>query len=307
MMFRSFFGKILVQLVLAIVFFSSISVQALPNLSSEISQPVDINSKEIFFVYFRYGNPTATTVIPNIISTLDLSGDGVIIVSDQLFDLYYPTNNNQSIPQIPVCDNSYTGFDYQISSSLLKNEKNLIYGPQSASVLLEPSGAEVSNLPPRATGCLRVGLRVSAEAKVGDKVILNFDPDSKQSAQDLSPGKQSITLVVGENQLCSQEQELVLGKCLKKCIEGELRNKEGVCLSMVNICQLGKEIFDGKCVPACQFGENRASGGSCLPIAGGLLTFLGQIWTIPLILALIISVWFAAKPVYKRIKRLIRK
>jgi hypothetical protein len=274
-------------------------VQALPDLTNEVPQAVPANYGELFFVYFRYGNPTAQTVMPNLSTKLEISGQGFRLVPDQIYDLYYPQEGNQTIPQVPLCSNEYSGLDYQISPNLVQDNQ-LIYGPQSARVVLEPSGNDVSEIPPRSAGCLRVGLKVSPEAVPGQTTTLTFNPDLNNSAPELSPGQQTLTLVVGENLNCPEGQDLVQGSCQPQCVPGELRNRVGICVSLDQICGPNKELFEGKCVPACVSGQARDAQGECVSVTGGFVAFLSQIWTVPLILVAGILAWFGGKYVYHR-------
>lgn len=286
---------------------SEVLASALPRLSSEVSRSIDIQTKDVFYAYFRYGNPTATTVTPDLSVTLKLEGEGIVIVPDQMFDLYYPTKDEQAIPQIPVCDNSFSGFAYPIDPKLLQNGRTLVYGPRTANVLLQPSGSDVGLLPPRSAGCLRIGLKVSPQAQIGQTATLVFDPDSRQSAPNLSPGRQTLQLTIGDGKPCEPEQEAVLGQCRDKCKQNQVRTKEGVCVDWSKVCQKDWELFDGKCVPVCPLGKSRNAAGACVIVSSNILALVGQIWTVPLFLAIIIVLWFAAKPIYRKLRYLGRK
>ncbi len=259
-----------------------------PDLQTEVAKPIPKNYSEIMFVYFRYGNPTKTTVTPKAAVSLRIEGQGLVIDRQWVHDLYYKPDPQNKIPQVPLCSNEYDGFDYPISSSLFINEQELIYGPQSAKVLREPSGEAVSELPPRATGCIRIGLRVSPEAKVGDVTRLIFNPDYQQSSPETSPGLQTIELYIGsENFSCPEGQEFVQGECQPMCANNQFRDQLGLCRNRSNPCQGNLDWFDGRCVPKCGAKEKRLETGECVVVNdSSWINLFGYIWTVPLLLAL---------------------
>ncbi len=293
--FSLFFGLILTS-----------SVQALPDLTNEPPQPVPINYEDLFFVYFRYGNPATVTTTPNLTTFLEIEGDGFFVDENELFDLYYNPENGQTIPQIPVCSNEFAGLDYQIDSSLFR-DGNLTYGPQSADTLLKPSGQETSDISPRSAGCLRIGLRVNSEAKTGEQSTLRFNPDANNSAPDLSPGIQTLTLVVSEAVECAEDEEFVNGTCQQICTEGEARSVAGVCVTLNELCGPGRDFFEDRCVSSCQVNQLRDEGGNCVEETSETLVFLSRIWTVPLILAgvilLLIGLSFAIKKTIREAKK----
>ncbi len=239
----------------------NLPVQALPDLTTEVNQSLPASYPDLFFVYFRYGNPTATTITPQLQTQLTLEGQGLEIVPEQIYDLYYPQEEGQTIPQIPVCSNEYAGFDYPIDPGLLKNGQQLTYGPQSATTLLQPSGQSTSQLPPRTAGCLRIGLKVKPGAQPGQTTQLVFNPDVNQSTPELSPGIQTLQLTLTAEPTCPEDQELANGQCVAKCSPNQVRDTAGQCLNRQQVCQTqGKELYEGICVPACQKGQTRRHG-----------------------------------------------
>ncbi len=275
----------------------------LPMLNTEVAQAVPLDYKEVFFVYFRYGNPTAVTATPNLSVSLEIQGQGFKIDFDWVHDLYYNIDTNQPIPQIPICSNEYDGLDYPISKELFENERKLIYGPRSATTLLKPSGENKSELPPRATGCIRIGLRVSEDAVIGQSTKLTFNPDINNSSPDKSPGIQTIELFVGSSdEVCKNNEEFVKGACQPVCDSNQIRNKEGMCVDLDKLCPLGLELFDGKCVTACTNTEIRNEFGVCVEKQRVPIYFLNQIWIVPLLGICLIIGWLFGKKILKRIK-----
>ena len=309
-------GQIWVGLIVAIWLAFSYSVNVFsktqdntqPSLQTEITKPIPINYKDLMFVYFRYGNPTKTTVTPNASVHLRLEGQGLVIDKQWIHDLYYQPDPQTKMPPVPLCTNEYDGFDYPISQSLFVNEQELIYGPQSAKVLREPSGNPVSELPPRATGCIRLGLRVSPQAKVGQTVRLIFNPDYQQSSPDTSPGLQTIELYIGpENPSCPEGQEFVQGSCQPVCTNNQFRDQLGRCRDLNQPCQGNLDWFDGRCIPKCGSKEKRLDSGECVAVADNPWTSLfGQIWTVPLIAASVILLWWFGKPIISKLYRKIK-
>ncbi len=280
----------------------------LPILNTEVAQAVPFDYEEVFFVYFRYGNPTTVTTTPDLSVSLELQGQGFEIDFNWVHDLYYKIDTNQSIPQIPICSNEYDGLDYPISKNLFENERKLVYGPRSATTLLEPSGESKSELPPRATGCLRIGLRVSKNAVIGQSTRLIFNPDINNSSPEKSPGIQTIELFVGSlDEVCKNNEEFVKGTCQPVCDSNQIRNKEGVCVDLDKLCPLGLELFDGKCVTACTNAEIRNEFGICVEKQRDSIYFLNQIWTVPLLGVFLIIGWLFGKKTLKKIKNLYRK
>lgn len=279
------------------------NVQALPNLTNEVPGAVPVNYTELFFVYFRYGNPAATTTVPNLSVKLEIEGEGFVLIPEEIYDLYHPKEENQTIPQIPVCSNQYAGFDYQISPGFFQNNQ-LTYGPQSAASVLESSGSNVSELPPRSAGCLRIGLKVSPDAETGQITTLKFNPDVNESAPNLSPGQQTLTLIVGDTISCPNGQALIQGNCQPECQEEEMRNRAGFCVDTEEICGPGKDLFEGKCIPGCLLGQARDDQGTCIDVTSNLAEFLSRIWTVPLLAIVAVLVWIGVRYGYQRFRKM---
>lgn len=105
-------------------------------------------------------------------------------VTSDFKDLYYgdPARTDATNPpQTAVCNSSFSGPRYDISSSLA-SPFSITYGLQSARNTAAPSGSNNINLlREKSTGCIQTSLVLSSVAVPGSTIEVIFDEDSQGS------------------------------------------------------------------------------------------------------------------------------
>ncbi len=132
-------------------------------------------------VYFYYGNTTNAYTIFNAISYLQIDGNSLEIDTNKIFD-YYNTTGDNSTPESIQCNNitntNFSNIKYQINPNIVSSDKrNFKYALQSANNLQSVSGSSNGNLKAKHSGCIYLNLKVSADAVVGEEVVVSFDQD----------------------------------------------------------------------------------------------------------------------------------
>ena len=184
----------------------SLSTEArLPDITVD-PKTVPVDRVESFVAYFSYGSATLDQDIENAVAEVNIVGDGLELVTNGFADLFNgePTRSDfENAPEQPVCSRDYDGPSYKISPSLATTT-NLTYGLQSAFVQ-QANGfggaSTVDRLRANHTGCIRVEIRVSDTAEVGDEVEAIFDQDAGNSPtylEDSRPGRQVLQFTIGE-------------------------------------------------------------------------------------------------------------
>ena len=136
------------------------------------------NLTRTFSFFFSYGsvnNPEVT----NAIGRVSIDNPSLELVNTAAEDWYNgdAANPSASVPAAISCSDSYTGNKYQILPSLVSTS-SLTYGLQSARNIAAASGATtVDRLAPGRTGCIKITLKVGANATVGQTVNVSFDED----------------------------------------------------------------------------------------------------------------------------------
>lgn len=136
------------------------------------------NLTRTFSFFFSYGsvnNPEVT----NAIGKVTIDNPSLELVNTAAEDWYNgdAANASASVPAAISCSDSYTGNKYQILPSLVSTS-SLTYGLQSARNTAAASGAStVDKLLAGRTGCLKITLKVGANATVGQAVNVSFDED----------------------------------------------------------------------------------------------------------------------------------
>lgn len=178
----------------------------LPDVVTNVSQQIPVDRTTPITVYFSYGTLTTDTDIVNAVGRLTLDNNNLEFVASGFQDWYYGDPNrpdSENPPQQAACNSSYSGPQYDINPSLV-SASSVTYGLQSARNPNSPSGsATVDRLREKHTGCIRVTLRVGANATPGSTVSLVFDEDSLLSnsyAEANRPGRQIINFTIGPAQ-----------------------------------------------------------------------------------------------------------
>jgi hypothetical protein len=178
----------------------------LADVTTNVSTAIAKDRTAPITIYFSYGSATADSDILTAVSKATLDKSDLEFVNTGIEDWYNgsPTRTDaENPPAQPVCNANFTGPKYQISSSLI-SANSFTYGLQSARNASAPSGsASVDKLREKATGCIKVTLRVSASAAVGSVVALTFDEDfgnSPSYADANRPGKQIVNFTIGAAQ-----------------------------------------------------------------------------------------------------------
>jgi len=165
-----------------------------------------ITRTDVIPIYFQYGSQLNDTDITVAIAKITVSTPSLQFVPTGLRDLYYGDPNrpdtDPNIPQSPVCSKDYTGPSYLIRPSLVSNNV-VTYGLQSARDTTAASGgAVVDRLRAKATGCVKVELKIAPGAVAGP-VSLVFDEDggnngagSTSYQADLRPARQIINFIL---------------------------------------------------------------------------------------------------------------
>jgi hypothetical protein len=172
------------------------------DIVTSLPNPIPADRTAPFTIYFPYGNPNGDIDIRNAVASLNLTGQGFEIVNTGIADLYYgsPTRSDATPPpDVPACNNTYNGPVYPISSSLATTT-SLTYGLQSARTPGSPSGATTATLREKATGCIRVDIRVAPGAQNGQTAQLIFDEDSANSPdyqEPRRPARRIVNMQVG--------------------------------------------------------------------------------------------------------------
>ncbi|MEI6729385.1 MAG: hypothetical protein WCK98_07135 [bacterium] len=136
------------------------------------------NLTRTFSFFFSYGsvnNPEVT----NAIGKVTIDNPSLELVNTASEDWYNgdAANASASVPAAISCSDAYTGNKYQILPSLVSTT-SLTYGLQSARNTAAASGATtVDKLLAGRTGCLKITLKVGANATVGQTVNVSFDED----------------------------------------------------------------------------------------------------------------------------------
>lgn len=198
---------ILSILLLFVSFLVNIPTQArLADVTTNVSTPIAKDRTAPITIYFSYGSATADADIQNAIAQATLDKPDLEFINAGIEDWYNgsPTRSDaENPPAQPACNSTYSGPKYQISSSLI-SANTFNYGLQSARNASSPSGAAtVDKLREKATGCIKVTLKVSPSATVGSAVKLTFDEDFGNSptyADANRPGKQIVNFTIGAAQ-----------------------------------------------------------------------------------------------------------
>jgi|688.fasta_scaffold32477_6 hypothetical protein len=214
--FTKGFGLVSAILLLATGFLVNLPTEArLADSEVVYSTPIPKDRTAPINVQFGYGSVTADSDISTPITKVTLDKPDFEFVNTGFQDWYNgsPTRTDaENPPAQPVCNNTFTGNKYPISSSLVSTSE-FTYGLQSARNLSAQSGAaSVDKLREKHTGCINVSFKVAANATVGSQVKLTFDEDfgnSPSYAENNRPGKRSIVFTIGAAQNSSSSSSAV--------------------------------------------------------------------------------------------------
>ena len=139
---------------------------------------IPVNLTRTFSFFFSYGgvnNPEIT----NAIAKVTIDNPSIELVNTAAEDWYNgdAANASASVQAAISCSDAYTGNKYQLLPSLISTS-SITYGIQSGRNTAAPSGATtVDKLLAGHTGCIKITLKVAANATVGQAVNVSFDED----------------------------------------------------------------------------------------------------------------------------------
>lgn len=186
----------------------------LPDIVTNYPTPIPLNQTAPITIYFSYGDPNADTDIINPISVLSIDNSSLQFVTNGFKDLYYGDPNRTDAtnpPQQAVCNSTYNGPSYDISSSLA-NPFSITYGLQSARNASAPSGSNTVNLlREKSTGCIQLSVVLSNVAVPGSTVQVIFDEDSQDSVSygiNQRPGRQIVVFTIASQSSSSSSSSI---------------------------------------------------------------------------------------------------
>jgi len=224
-----------------------------PNIVTEFNSLIDIKKTKSIDVYLYYGNPTEEKSINPVESQLNIIGEGLVINKNEVYDMYYTAVSENDKTPLPNCNKSFTGQKYKINPSLI-TDQSFTYGLRSATDPENPSRTKIGNLPPKATGCIKVNLTVIDKANPGNLIEIIFNQNSSNSPSyqnSLKPGLQVVRLSISHSSLCSQGEEEVSGNCLPVC-NNSIRDINGNCTDKkyISTNELLSNCYQTSCIPS---------------------------------------------------------
>ena len=161
-------------------------------------------------VAFKYGDQqnsvkiskvAVTAVLSNLQDTATAQAFELTSASDIFAGDPSAENDKPAAPS--SCYNFPEGTSYGISQTLVSSTKLSNYGPQSAKLV--DGGAQISALSANRTGCINLVIKVSPNAKVGDKTLIMFNQDALSSPDYSSkPGNQQVILEIEAADIVAQ-------------------------------------------------------------------------------------------------------
>jgi hypothetical protein len=172
---------------------SSFSAYAQPSrLADPVTSTVPIDRTSPVPIYFKYGsvdsdiniqNAVATAVISNVDQPSETPAFEFVREGNQ--DIFNGDPSRPDTDPAPDAPGNCAAFNaprYNIPSSFFSNNNMSGYGLQTAKNLAQPTAI----LTQKSTGCILLLVRLTSNAKVGDKVSIQFDWDAGPSP-DLRP------------------------------------------------------------------------------------------------------------------------
>lgn len=237
-------------------------------------------ANKIYEVYFPYGNQYLTKDVDNISMSLELLGNGLELLPDQLYDYYITDeliNSNLNFPKSKILDCNLLP---KYKSEELQKDKYLRgrqLQPQEKSktkiskfTAQSNPNAVSSTLKAGVTGCIGISIKATSSAKAGNISELVFNQNTNQSTgyeENTTPGTSTLAFIVNDNQnRCdlSKGELFVNNQCVPKCEPNQtISLTSGKCEIRRRVCNDREDTINGNCYQKCSNDKTRDKNGIC--------------------------------------------